>query len=422
MTSHKLRAGTVALAGLALALAACTDDSVDVLAPKTTPVNPIFASYVALGNSITAGYQSSGINDSTQRRSYAFLLAQQMKTQFNYPALAGFGCAPPIANFQSQIRVGGGTSGSACSLRDPASANAVLNNVAVPGAASVDLMSTSSPYSNILTSLFLGGKPQVIKALDAEPTFATVWMGNNDVLDAAAKGVTVSSTGTSAPEIAVKTALSTPGVTPVNTFIANYSLGINTLVKARPNVKGVLIGVVNVTAIPLLFKAQTLFNAQFKAAFDQYAGGTVTVDASCATDATTLLSFAIVSAMRAGSLPRTVTCTKTAGQPVGDFFMLDATEQTSFNTTITGYNNYIKAKADSIGFAYLDPNVLLAQLKTSGDIPSVPNLGSATAPYGAYISLDGVHPSTLAHRAFANAMITTINAKYGTNLATVSVP
>jgi len=35
----------------------------------------MFQRYVAMGNSITAGFQSGGINDSTQRRSYAVLVA-----------------------------------------------------------------------------------------------------------------------------------------------------------------------------------------------------------------------------------------------------------------------------------------------------------------------------------------------------------
>ena len=55
----------------------------------------IFSSYVALGNSITAGYQSGGINDSTQRLSYAVLLAKQMGTRFAYPSLVMPGCPPP---------------------------------------------------------------------------------------------------------------------------------------------------------------------------------------------------------------------------------------------------------------------------------------------------------------------------------------
>ena len=39
----------------------------------TGPVAPLFDRYVALGNSITAGVQSGGIDDATQRTSYAAL-------------------------------------------------------------------------------------------------------------------------------------------------------------------------------------------------------------------------------------------------------------------------------------------------------------------------------------------------------------
>ena len=70
----------------------------------------------------------------------------------------------------------------------------------------------------------------------------------------------------------------------------------------------------------------------------------------------------------------------------------------------------------------MDPNPLLAQLRIAGAIPSVPNLASATQPFGAYISLDGVHPSSLTHQVFTNVMIRAINAKYSTSLDTIAHP
>ena len=425
MTFMKLRAGVLAAAALTLAVAACTDDTVDIKPNPYKPASPIFKSYVALGNGITAGYQSGGISDATQQRSYAAILAGQMHTQYAYPALAGVGCPPPIEHFLTQARVGSGTS-TTCFLRNAASASAALNNVAVPGAAVIDLLSTTTRNSNILTQLFLGGKPQAIKALDAAPTFASVWMGNNDVLDAAVKGIALfpadsnGSTGLAPYNKATLKSL-TAGITPVTAFDTLYRNGVNRLRQQNTALKGVLIGVVNVTAIPILFPAAALLDPTFKGGFDQYAGGTVTVDPGCATSST-LISFAIVQAMRAGSLPRTVSCTKTPGNPVGDYFMLDAAEQGIFNNTITQYNTYIHAKADSIGFAYLDPNPLLGALKSTGAIPTVPNIGSDSLPYGRYISLDGIHPSSLAHQVVANALIKTINAKYGTALDTVAHP
>ena len=45
--------------------------------------------------------------------------------------------------------------------------------------------------------------------------------------------------------------------------------------------------------------------------------------------------------------------------------MLDAAEQVQVKAIVDGYNAYIKAKADSIGFAYYDPNTTLARLATT---------------------------------------------------------
>jgi len=72
----------VAAVGAVMTLAACSSDK-KILGP-TNLASDLFKSYVAMGNSITAGYQSGGINDATQRQSYAFLLAGRMGTQYHY--------------------------------------------------------------------------------------------------------------------------------------------------------------------------------------------------------------------------------------------------------------------------------------------------------------------------------------------------
>ncbi len=73
----------------------------------------------------------------------------------------------------------------------------------------------------------------------------------------------------------------------------------------------------------------------------------------------------------------------------------------------------------TLGFAYYDPNILFAAKRANGEIPPFPNLASTNATFGLLISLDGVHPSGEAHRQLANAMITAINAKYGTAVAAI---
>ncbi|MEO7084253.1 MAG: SGNH/GDSL hydrolase family protein [Gemmatimonadaceae bacterium] len=403
------------LAGATGALVACNSDT-HVTALKTN--NSIFQSYVAIGNSITAGFQSGGINDSTQKQSYAYLLAQKMGTRYAYPSLVMPGCPPPISNLLTQARVGGATStAGTCNLRSPASIGASLNNVAVPGITSFEpTQSIGNATSAALEELILGGKTQVLKALDAKPTFVTVWIGNNDILSPALSGFPNGQGGT-AP------GAGGPATTVVN-FQANYSKMINQLVAGAPGVKGVLIAVVQVTNVPLVFQAGVLANPAVAPAAQAVAGRPVVLDPiTCAgANAGALVNFQYIAAIaaRPAGFPGTVYCQKVLGggpSDPGDNGILDLTEQATVTTLINGYNSYIKAKADSIGFAYYDPNTTLGTLKANGSIPAFPNVGSATAPFGQYFSFDGVHPTAAAHILLANDLITVINAKFGTTLS-----
>ncbi|MEO8335879.1 MAG: SGNH/GDSL hydrolase family protein [bacterium] len=408
----------VAAVGALVVLAGC--ESKRVLLGPTTPVGgEIFRSYVALGNSITAGYQSGGINDSTQRQSYARLLAGQMGTQYHYPSIAGRGCSPPIANTQTGALVGGaGSTAATCDLRAAASVTDILNNVAVPGARVLDPTSSSTVASNPLTTFILGGKTQVQKALQAEPTFATVWIGNNDVLVAGLSGILVAT-----PALGQAGIISTQAQ-----FQTNYDALTSQLTAGAPGLKGVLIGVAQVGNLPSLSSGALIAaTPAIQAGLAAAAGAPVTVLPNCAGSASLIdvpqLLVAIRKYVGSGGTdpaghPPLISCSPGAvpGTPVGDIFVLDATEQATLSGVINGYNAYIKTKADAIGFAYYDPNVLFAAKRGTGEIPPFPNLASSNATFGTLISLDGVHPSAAAHLLIANELIGVINAKYGTSL------
>jgi lysophospholipase L1-like esterase len=406
------RAAAAAAALVAATLLAACDKTPEVVAPATPSGGARFASYVALGNSITAGFQSGGINDSTQQESYAALLADAMGTRYAYAQISAPGCPPPVTNFQTQSRGSAGTTvftSTTCGLRDPASVTPVLNNVAVPNAYVVDPISRTTANSNALTTIILGGVSQVAKALQADPTFASVWLGNNDVLAAGVSGVITPLAGVS------------PGVTPAATFATTFDEVIDSLAAAPRLEGGVLIGVINVTGAPILFPAAALANPAFKAGFDSFAGRATTVLANC-TGSPSLISFQLAGQIRAGTHPPVISCAKGAFAPsalVGELFVLDAAEQTAINAAVTAYNAAISARATALGWAYYDPNPALQALRANGSIPAVPNLGNPTAPFGAYISLDGVHPRRPAHVLVANGIITAINAKYGTTLPAV---
>jgi lysophospholipase L1-like esterase len=414
----KVYRSAIALSVVAVVGSCSGDDLNEVLGPSPTGVNSIFQSYVAMGNSITAGYQSGGITDATQQASYARLLAIQMGTRYAYPSIAGRGCTPPVANFQTQAGAGTITAAqrpTICDLRAAASATDILNNVAVPNASSYDPTAPSTPFSNILTSLFLGGKTQVRKALDANPTFVSIWIGNNDVL-----GFALSDGRANAP-----TGLA--GMTPVAVFQANYDAMISQLTAGAPGVKGVLIGVVQVANAPIMFPAAALQSPTFKGGFDAIAGGATTLDPSCApggAGATSLVNTFLAFQMRTGVFPRIIACVPGGASgaipaPVGDILILDPAEQVTIQTRIDAYNTYISGKATALGFAYVDPNPLLVTLKAAGTLISpLPNFG-ITGTFGSGMSLDGVHPGAAVQREIANALIPAINAKYGTTLALV---
>ena len=415
MTNRMLK-GSAALCALFVATA-CTDHTAKVLGPKPSQGNGIFQSYVALGNSITAGMQSAGINDSTQKQSYAKLLAGQMGTRYAYASIAPPGCPPPIDNFNNQTRVTPTgfppSTSNSCFLR--ANTVAILNNVAVPGATSFDPNAPGgTPFSNLLTQLILGGQDQVQRARAANPTFASVWIGNNDVLAAAVSGLLTPVTGIS------------PGVTPLTTFQANYDQMISGLTSGL-NLRGMLIGVVNVTSAPILFSARALQNPAFVGALDQATGKTITVDpTTCTATTNSLISFQIVAAIRAGQHPTTIECEKTpiAQYPLlGDIFVLDQGEIATLLADVAAINAYISSKASAIGFAYFDPNHVLDSLKNIGQITAAgPNFLAPTAPFGKWVSLDGVHPTAASHILLTNYMIEAINGKYGTTLTKLPNP
>lgn len=403
--THKLLRGALLLGATGALIAGCNSDASVV---TLSPANNLFQSYVALGNSITAGYQSGGINDSTQRQSYALLLAQAMGTRYAYPSLNMPGCPPPVANFTTQARVGGASStGTTCLLR--ANATATLNNVAVPGIKTFDPIAAVGPDSNTLTQLFLGGKTMVAKALDAQPTFATIWVGNNDVLEPALGGF---------PGLAI----------PLATFRNNYSTMMQQLTSKDPTLKGVLIGVVNAQVSPLMIPAAAFTDPTVQFAASQVAGRPVALDPiTCAgPNLGALVNFQYIAAIKARpGFPAngTIFCQKVTGggaNDPGDNGILDITEEGQVNAIVDGYNGYIKAKADSLGWAYYDPNVTIGAIKaTPGAVPVFPNLAAPTAPFGQYVSLDGVHPAAALHKVIANALIDVINAKYGTTLSHV---
>ena len=396
-----------------LLLASChSDESLN----EPAVIDPMFRRYVAMGNSITAGFQSGGINDSTQQRSYAALLAQAMGTFYNYPRLNARGCPPPFTVNVTQARVGGGT-GSTCDLRVPT--RQPLTNVAVPGNQVGTLLSNFGSAPSVfdpLKTIFLGGRTEVQLMRSLQPTFVTVWIGNNDVLGAF---------------ISTSNAGDTTQIVPVGQFVAQYDSVAEEILATGANVA--LVTVANVTSIPFASSAAIYFCAKNGGCPPPLppqdprlaAIPTFNVALSCAPPAGVnyLVPWPVglrkVDSAAAG-FPKVLDCTDTLS-------VISPEETTVMLTAIAGYNQHIASVATANGWALFDINpAFAAELQSpanpTGRIPPFPNVDGAFANprtsilFGPLFSLDGVHPSSLAHQIVADSLASAINQTYGTSL------
>jgi lysophospholipase L1-like esterase len=399
--------------GTAALLVAC-DANRDAVG-LTNLNSDIFRSYVAIGNSITAGWQSGGINDSLQQLAYPRLLATQMGTPYKFASLVNPGCPPPVANFQTQARVKipndtTPTTGSTCLFRSPASVTDVLNNVGVPDARVLDPISSTTVASNALTTFILGGKTQVQRALDARPTFVTIWIGANNVLQAAYTGILTPTPGVSNGIVGTQA-----------DFQTSYDQMIKQLLDSMPGLKGVLIGVPDASAIPLMSSGALIAaSPQIQGALALIAGQPVAVDPNCVGSAALISTPLLLNLIKAGTHPPLISCQAdpNPANPVGNIFVLDPTERVQLSGFIAGLNAYIKGKADAIGFGFWDPNPTLIGIRNSPQSLPFPSF-APTGTFGTAFSLDGVHPSAEGQKLVANSLITVINQKYGTSLKAV---
>jgi hypothetical protein len=402
----------ITLAAGALFLSACHED--ETLIPPTPPagstVNALFDRPVWMGNSITAGFQSAGINDSTQVRSYAKVLTDAMGTPYFYRSLRGNGCVAPFVNNKTQARVGG-ASASACA---GGTTNDLpwMTNVAVPGARAIEVTNNSATpvsSSNALTQIFLNFGTQAERMVEAEPTFVSLWIGNNDVLGAltnsANPGVSAAVTGQAA-------------------FDAAYDAAVAQIV-ASTATGAMLIGVVDVSNIPYSSTGATIWCLKTglcgvpAAAFP----ATFTVNANCAPNAaipgskgdSILVPWSKYLPLIAGAAGGAATALDCSA----DATVVTPAEYAILRNAVVGYNAKISAVATANNWAFWNPNQALDSLRLAGQIPPFPNIATPNVDFGPWISLDGVHPSTAAHTLIARYLRTVINTKYATAIPAI---
>lgn len=400
--------------GVALAISGLLCGGVPPQAANAQGTAPDFTRYVTLGDSLTAGYQDGSLYDGNtaptptaagQRSGYVVHVAGSMRTTMVQPYLTYPGATSTgllVLNPAGPCVVGNFSivAPQAFTRTNP---QVPANDVGVPGQSMVTAVTTkwsidpNNPATidrleDIILGLpfvFAGAQPmsQLETAVALQPTFVSVWLGNNDALGAA---------------VGADAALLTPNAT----FKTHAETVFNTL----GNVKGVAALVPDVTVIPHIIS-----QPQLKAIIA--AGGGTLDDAQIAlvlgvkkTDYIPMSALTSVQRILGGQQTGTLAANQ----------ILTKKEVKKIRKAVKQYNAEIRSEANQNGWAIVDAGAILADLQRNG--LTVPGVGRLTTSYlGGIFSLDGVHPSVSGYAVIADAFVQAINAKYGTDLARIDI-
>lgn len=216
------------------------------------------SNYIAIGNSITAGFMDAALYNDSQEFSLGAQLSKQFEltgapATFNQPdinsengfntlANSGNGTGPVLGRFKLDTSIPGPSPVINGDPIEPYTGSAsALNNFGVPGIQVGQLLTPdtgnpSSPAFNPFYARFAsspGTSTILDDAISTDPTFFTLWIGNNDVLGYAASGAT-------RPEILTSQA----------NFQAQFSATINRLM-TETTASGVVANIPPILATPV---------------------------------------------------------------------------------------------------------------------------------------------------------------------------
>ena len=478
-----------------LSVTSCkTDFETDMSKIQVTSGEADFSKYVALGNSLTSGYRDGSLYADGQRESYPAMIAGQMQRAgggtFTQPLvpdnIGGFANLPGFKGKLTLQVVNGALTpvySTAVSALDRLTGT--YNNMGVPGAKSFHLVAngygnmaglaggTANPYfvrfaSSSTTSVLEDAKAQ-------NPTFFSLWIGNNDVLSyATSGGVGTNQTGNTNPATYSSNDITDPNV---------LAGAIRTVLEGMRSVgatKGVIANIPNVTSIPFFttipYNAVPLDEARATALNAQLVGrlkpvltalgqgdrlktlvvgqNPLLIKDETLTDLSAQITAVLtrngVSAALASFIGTTygqarhatsedlillstksVINTDVTGvsapfnkqgitYPLEDKYILTKSEVAQVQTATNAYNTQIKALAEAYGLAFVDANAKMVELGKNSGIQYNGVNYSTTFVTGGSFSLDGVHLTGKGYAVIANEFIKAINAKYKSNLRQVN--
>ena len=388
-----------------------------------------FTRFVAIGDSILAGYNSGSLTQHHQQFAPPVIIARQVGLSicpinavatdpcFAEPFIADPGLPTGELVFNGSTLVTAPGAGAPLMFGFGRS----YNNLAVPGytVGAALTLTGAEPISGLGQVILRGRGSEVAQALSQNPTFIMVWLGANDVLGAVSAGDPTKLTSTAA-------------------FTQQYNALLDALVAGAPNA-GMVVGTLpnNLKALPLISRLPgVVFDSNFQPVTSPLINNgnpipLIYVPAGSTTPApvppgSILLLSALARYQQGFGLPPQLKAVPPfsllphTGEPLTDAEIITPDEQAQFVQRVNDFNSVITSAAAA-------RNIPVADIKGFYDrVVAAPlNFGGITLT-GTWISggifgNDGTHFSDIGYTLFANEFIKTINAAYGTEIPLASI-
>jgi lysophospholipase L1-like esterase len=418
------------LSFIALAIIGCEDYS-KLTAPVFNTGSADFTRFVSIGNSLTMGEQSSSVFEAGQMYSFGNLIAKQVGTTyaqatFSDPGTGGRLEAERLDPFTLYENT---NQGVPTNLNYPAP----YNNLGVKGAFIYDVLNARDANScytanfgvpnPLFDAVLRGLGTQLELTVAQQPTFVTLWIGNNDILAFATRGglfpptdpavfqdqytqvlSALNATGAQIVIGAMPNALLTPYFTTVGPGIglSLQSLGLPGIVYAKTD------GTTGTALVQDLFTFNVL----------------VLLPASSATKYIGDQTGAYYSDNNIPVPPGVITAYPfglAAENPFPNGLVLDPSEIAAYSALRAGYNQIISGLAQAMNYNVINWDDLFNQLASSSGYTTNGVTYSTTYVNGNFFSLDGIHPTSQGYGIIANEFIKAINTKYNASIPLVDV-
>jgi lysophospholipase L1-like esterase len=357
---------------------------------------PDFSKFVVVGDSLSAGVQNASLNENSQLRGYAALIAKQIGKDLQLPLIAGPGMPPALTLVNpGPPPVLGNAPGAPGGRMNPLiqtlnvsipnqKINEVLNNrpncVSDPSVGGIRMIDVYAELILGLPACLTGGPllSEIEMAESLRPNFAIIWVGNNDTLWAGVKG-------------------DVSEITDLALFRRSYEEIVRRMVAT--GAKLVIGNLPDLTASAFLIPTKEL--AALLKMDPAVIGPPLGIGRG---DYVTLYAFDAIQGILSGTIPG----------PLPGNLVVTAAEAAAIKAANNKFNRVVLEVALRYQIPVADIRGLLNDIHENGIVIGGRRL--TTRFLGGIFSLDGFHPTNTGYGITANEFIKTINLFYGARI------